>query len=298
MSQVLFIVRGIPGSGKSDFAIKWVRENPSQRARVNRDDLRMSLFGYTVLEPSLENIVSRVELALIKTLLESKKSVIVDNQNLKAKYVKPYLELASLCNVPVIHKDFPIELDEALRRNRNRERFVDEDVITRNFMRFTPSGKFPAFPELDNKEEDVYIPDTEKPTGYIFDLDGTLALLNRGPFEWEKVADDSPNDNVILISQLLKEAGHMIVITSGRSDICREDTELWLNFYNVPYDVLLMRQEGDMRRDSIVKKEIFNDNIRFNYNILGVFDDRLSVAKLWHSLGLTLFRVGNPEANF
>ena len=40
MTQVLFITRGVPASGKSTFAMRWVAEKPDSRSRVNRDDIR------------------------------------------------------------------------------------------------------------------------------------------------------------------------------------------------------------------------------------------------------------------
>jgi hypothetical protein len=59
-----------------------------------------------------------------------------------------------------------------------------------------------------------------------------------------------------------------------------------------------MRPEGSGDKDTVVKLAIFNEYIRDNYYVRGVFDDRLMVAKLWHEMGLPLFRVGDPEANF
>lgn len=297
MSQVLLLLRGIPASGKSTFAKKWVSENPNDRVRVNRDDLRYSLYGQYELDFSLEKTINLAEEALINSLLARGKSVVIDNQNLKAKFVTPYLAIAARYNVAVIHKDFPVELEEALHRNSLRDRKVPEDVIRKNFMKFTPSNVFPSLPTLTSTVE-FFSPLPGKPKAYIFDLDGTLALLNRSPFNWSEVINDAPNGNVVNILRELKKAGYLIVITSGRSDISKKDTIFWLDFHEIPYDFLFMRKEGDSRKDAIVKLELFDSHIRNSFNIVGVFDDRLSVARLWHSLGLTLFRVGDPDASF
>ena len=40
----LYIYRGIPASGKSTEATRFVAQNPGT-IRINRDDLRMSMFG-------------------------------------------------------------------------------------------------------------------------------------------------------------------------------------------------------------------------------------------------------------
>ena len=36
----LLLTRGLPASGKTTFARAWVAESPTDRARINRDDLR------------------------------------------------------------------------------------------------------------------------------------------------------------------------------------------------------------------------------------------------------------------
>jgi hypothetical protein len=85
---------------------------------------------------------------------------------------------------------------------------------------------------------------------------------------------------------------------SGRDAICKPETEQWLKDNNVFYDELHMRKENDMRKDYIIKKELYEAVIKDKYNVVAVFDDRLQVCKLWYELGLPLFRVGDPESNF
>lgn len=68
--------------------------------------------------------------------------------------------------------------------------------------------------------------------------------------------------------------------------------------HDIPYDHLHMRQTDDKRSDYIIKHEIYNEHIRDKYNILAAFDDRLQVCRLWYELGLPLFRVGDPDADF
>lgn len=60
-----------------------------------------------------------------------------------------------------------------------------------------------------------------------------------------------------------------------------------------------MRPKNDNRKDSVVKKEMFDKYIRDKYYIEAVFDDRLQVCQMWHNeIGLPLFRVGDPDADF
>jgi len=64
----------------------------------------------------------------------------------------------------------------------------------------------------------------------------------------------------------------------------------------VPYAALHMRVTGDQRRHAVVKAEIFEREIRDRYRIVGVFDDRDQVVRMWRRLGLTVFQVA--EGNF
>jgi predicted kinase len=301
MSKTLFILRGLPASGKSTYAQRWVSEDPENRARVNRDDLRFSLFGSYVLPNHLEDAITKAELALVKTLLNAGKSVIVDDQNLRAKYIKPYLQIAQRLGATVIHKDFPVDIDVLLERDKVRERQVGEKVILNNYKRYTNKGKLMDFPVLssDDLGFEVYVPDETLSKAYIFDIDGTLAhMTDRGPFDWGKVINDLPNMPVVKMARNLSALGYKILVTSGRDAVCREDTALWLEANDVPFDALFMRPEGDMRKDSIIKLELFNEFIRHEYNVLGVFDDRHQVVKLWFELGVPTFGIGDPELVF
>jgi hypothetical protein len=59
-----------------------------------------------------------------------------------------------------------------------------------------------------------------------------------------------------------------------------------------------MRQAGDMRKDSIIKSEIFWENVAPNYDVKMVIDDRPQVTRMWRSIGLNVLQVGNPYVEF
>jgi predicted kinase len=305
MSKVIFIIRGLPASGKSTFAQAWVAERPDERARVNRDDIRFNTFGRYVLPNDLEMVITKIEHATIAALLRAGKSVIIDNTNLRAKNVKPYLIMAKEAGAEVIHRDFPVELDELLRRNNQRARKVDEAYIQKVYKNFTRRGSFGTFPTLDEEVQAEaaarYIPDETLPAAWIVDVDGTLADIipgGRSPYDFTRVLEDEVHEHVARLVRMLHAQGKQILITSGRSDASQADTEVWLQANDIPYDYVFMRKDGDSRKDSIIKREIFDEHIRQQFNVEGVLDDRLQVSITWHQLGLPLFRVGDPQANF
>ena len=72
-------------------------------------------------------------------------------------------------------------------------------------------------------------------------------------------------------------------------DNCREDTLKRLEINEIPCSELLMRKADDVRKDSIVKREMYEEHIKGKYNVKFVFDDRPQVVKTWRELGLFVF---------
>jgi hypothetical protein len=83
-----------------------------------------------------------------------------------------------------------------------------------------------------------------------------------GPFEWHRVGEDSPNVPVIIVVQALAAAGHRIVYLSGRSEVCRRATSVWIaEHIGAPGEDLLMRARDDRRPDNIMKKELYRKRV-------------------------------------
>lgn len=132
MSQVLIILKGLPGSGKSTHSREWVNEDPKKRIRVNRDDIRRSLGPYWV--PSREKLVTLIEHDIVYEALENGYSVISDNTNLKSN--NPYSSFANINNYPdltIITKFIDTPVEECIKRDlqRSKEEQVGETVIRR-----------------------------------------------------------------------------------------------------------------------------------------------------------------------
>ena len=88
---------------------------------------------------------------------------------------------------------------------------------------------------------------------------------------------------------------------SGRDSICRKNTIKWLKQYVFFIDVdkhLFMREENDMRKDTIIKEELFFNHIANMYYVEAVFDDRPSVCRMWRDLGLKTYQLGDPHVEF
>lgn len=133
-----------------------------------------------------------------------------------------------------------------------------------------------------------------KSEAVIFDIDGTLALRgDRGPFDWKRVGEDLPNGPVVRLAQWIQQNPYWITIyMSGRDGICREQTEMWLDAQGLYPDLLLMRNIGDNRKDSIVKEELYRTHVEPFWTVKFVVDDRDQVVRMWREeLGLTCLQV-------
>lgn len=132
----------------------------------------------------------------------------------------------------------------------------------------------------------------------LCDIDGTLAIMNnRGPYEWDRVDTDLPNVPVLKLVTALQTA-LPIIFFSGRDESCREKTEQWLLRHGIVLNGgLFMRPAGDMRKDSVVKRELYDNHIRGKFYIEFVLDDRNQVVDMWRKeLNLPCFQVA--EGNF
>ena len=136
----------------------------------------------------------------------------------------------------------------------------------------------------------------------IVDIDGTVAIHegDRGHFEWALVPDDLPNESVVELVYELMHRGHRILYVSGREAVCRDDTLTWLDSYDIGIGddtehALYMRPTGDYRADTIVKREIYERDIKPHYYVWLVLDDRDSVVEMWRGLGLTCLQVARGD---
>jgi predicted kinase len=292
----LTITRGLPASGKTT----WAKAQP-RLVRVNRDELRQMLHGGHV-GGRAEQQVTLVHRAAVEALLRDGRDVVCDDTNLRSRVVRELAELALNCGATWSVRDFTdVPVEECIARDSLREgsAHVGEEIVRGMFQRYLAGKRLPLpLPDVEPAVAALYEPPVDVPEAVLVDIDGTVALFNgRSPYDMSRVHEDLPNTAVISAVRAMHAAGYRIVFCSGRSDDCREATEKWLGEHvGVPYDALFMRVYGDQRRDSVVKAEIFDREIRAQYRILGVFDDRAAVVRMWRALGLTVFQVA--EGNF
>lgn len=327
--KMLFILVGIQSSGKTTLAEEMQQKYKS--VILSRDTIRAELRPYMegkfVGDLHFEERVSGIFNKRLCKALACGKNVIIDNTNIKTKYIKEFLSFAKYFNQPakIIFAPLTNDLNKCIELNNKREDVerVQEDVIRNYYKSFKSSQKLllelqkkldedgipedlplpKSIPYYCNFDITPYYPQDNLTTAYIFDIDGTLAAHNRNPYDYGKCLSDSIIAPVWNLNQILAEHA-TIILMSGRPEVdkdgnnVRQLTEEWLGENGVKYNRLLMRGEGDERNDAIVKYELFNDHIRGKYNIMGVFDDRLRVISMWEELGVPVFNVNNGMGDY
>jgi len=290
--KVLFL-KGIQASGKTTFAIEKCKKDKNW-VRVNRDSLRFMRGEYWI--PKQEKMISKWEKECILAALVADKNVIVDAMNLNENHVnsiKNFIEEkidTEVMKITFDTKIFHLPLEECIKRDLARANSIGAEVITKTYNKYFPTKKV------------TYVEAIELQKCIIVDIDGTLAINNSGRSMYATDASVIKDDVNYTIRDIVKRFRrltpvHKIIIFSGRKDICREYTRKWLEDNEVPYDYLYMRGADDNRKDSIVKKEMFEEHIRGKYYCEFVLDDRNQVVDMWRNeLGLICLQVA--EGNF
>lgn len=292
MSKLIITV-GLPASGKTTWAKEQVELGKGKVKRVNRDSMR-EMIDAGKWSKEREKEIVELETKTIRYLLSQDYTVIVDDTNLSEKVKNKWAELAYKCASDFEIVSFlDVDIHECIRRDQKRPNYVGEKVISKMYHQFlSPPTPFEVV-------------QSTLPKAYIFDIDGTLAIhTSRTAFEYEKCGTDSVNmyTKRILDSvyDVLPNYTDHIIIVSGRpgKESIKEKTVMWLEENEIHYDKLYMIDENDSSRDDLVKRKIYEEHIKNKYEVMGVFDDRLRTCRMWHLMGLPVFRVGDPDANF
>jgi len=294
----LIITRGLPASGKTTFA----RKLQPAVVRVNRDDLRRMLHGERLFNQWAEWQVTIAQRAQVEALLRAGLDVCVDDTNLRSQAVRDWAELAARNRAAFEVHDFTdVPLEECLRRDAERpeDDRVGEGGIRRMYERYLDGRTLPLpVPSVTpGGDAAVYDPPADAPEIVLVDIDGTVALIgDRDPYDMHSVGRDQPNEAVISAVRAMHAAGYGVVFCTGRDSRARKATEAWLAAHvRMPYLALHMRRFGDERQDAVVKREIFEREVRDRYRVVGVFDDRMQVVRMWRALGLTVFQVAEGD---
>lgn len=289
MAKIIFL-KGLPASGKTTWSKNKLEEG--NYLWVNKDTIREMLGPFS---KKREKDTIRIRNELIRLGLKMGKNIIVDDTNLNPVHERSVKQIAKENNADFEINDsfMAVSPEECIKRDLERQKSVGASVIWEMFEKW-------MCPDKIQKLDDEW----DKRRCVIFDIDGTLAHNKEGRniYDYSRVQEDTPDPLLSLIADSLNENVGKdyldIVIVTGRNEDSRQATEDWLDNNMIPFKTLYMRPDGDKRPDEVLKKEIYENLIQPNWCVLGVFEDRPKVARMWRKEGLNVAQVGNPYMEF
>lgn len=189
----LVLLRGIQGSGKSSF----IQKNDLQNHTLSPDSFRVMLSG-TMRNNYGQELISEQEsieawkmtFYFLEKRMQYDLLTFIDATHCNIKDLNKYLDLANRHNYKIYVIDFEISLEEALKRNdeRDNKKYVPIKTINKFFDNLTLSkkhnlsGDFTLLSQENWKNEifDEYIIDASKYKDiyFISDLQGTFQPIN------------------------------------------------------------------------------------------------------------------------
>ena len=299
---IVIIMVGIAGSGKSTWS-KNLLDNSPNYIRVNRDTIRMMLFGYTEeslsqyyinLDKTKEELVTILEMNTIKSFLRKGYSIIIDDTNIQKKIINNWCKEISkdFPNVTIKFQLMDTPLEECISRNKLRIKSIGEDILKKQYSKLKILKKTFDF-KYENKktQSELLIQNPELPKAIVCDLDGTLCIMcDRSPYDHKRVEEDTvclPVKNTLIA---FKEKGYKIIIVTGRTTEALEGSKRWLSKNGIDYEEIHCRRKGDYRKDYIVKEELWKKIIK-SYYIEFMLDDRQQVVDHARAKGFKVFQV-------
>ncbi|AGA16237.1 pnk/pnl protein [Thysanoplusia orichalcea nucleopolyhedrovirus] len=303
LCKQLLVLIGISGSGKSTYA-----KSLKNYLEINRDDVRVELFlngDYTKLNAFYnqphkcrQSKEEQVTKACVEKFLKATKkdiNVVVSDTNLNPQATKMWQKLAVTHDYKFDTRIINVSLETALERNYKRsDKFpLNPETIKKQYKKFLGISNF-----------EYYVPLGDKfPNAVLCDLDGTVALpTNRSFYDFDnRVAQDEARLDVISCVKHLADCHNAIIVfMSGRSVVCKQPTQNWIEkYFNINSYKLFMRPLNDTCKDYLLKLKLFNDNVQNKFNIVAVFDDRPCVVRMWQDLKIpTVFNVCTDYLEF
>ena len=147
--RTLLLLRGIQASGKST----WIKENNLEPYTLSADNIRLNIANPVLLEDGSYEIsqkYNKVTWELLYKYLEMRMQngdfTIIDATHSDLKLLNKYKDLANTYKYTMYCLEFDVSLEEALRRNRERDsyKYVPERVIERTYETIKKNEKLPS----------------------------------------------------------------------------------------------------------------------------------------------------------
>jgi predicted kinase len=136
MMKTLFLMQGVPGSGKSWMAS--VLQQTYTGTILSTDDYWYDNNGFYAWDPTRVGDAHHWNQQRCRELMQSNpwhRPVIIDNTNILREHAKPYIDMARAYGyeIQVIRVECPLEVAIARNLDRPKDRQVPPEVIIRMY---------------------------------------------------------------------------------------------------------------------------------------------------------------------
>lgn len=307
MKKIILTV-GASCSGKSTWAKEFIKDQRHNHLtywwQLERDWYRFYIFTnserrwdlYKFNKKNERIVTEAIDKEALKAV-EKNAPILISDTNLNPAIRQKWKDFAELHGYEYEEKLFPCDWNTLVKRNAQREGGLPENILWSQYLRYMQQ-----FGKIGEHPVGVYQPQRNLDFCVICDIDGCVADMRgiRKPYDWELVSQDKPRSEVIAMLDGLALRNGNVIFMSGRDGVCYEDTLAWLEKHitsswhpDIKWD-LVMREQGDSRKDDIVKYELYQQHVKDIYNVAAVLDDRLQVIRMWTVLGLpNIIQVGD-----
>jgi len=140
VTNKIILLVGVPGSGKSTWAKKYVEDSENHTIRVNNDELR-EMMNTVLYDWRNESLIADVVRDTVVNGLLRGWNVIIDNMNISKKHYNYWKKFADSQGYEVEVRIFDPGLDICIERDKLRSRTIGEERIKEIYAQFERNWK-------------------------------------------------------------------------------------------------------------------------------------------------------------
>lgn len=135
----LTITVGVSASGKTTWVESLNEVEFFNTVNINKDDIRFNIIkpgaNWKTYNPKgNETKVTQFQVALVESAVSSRENIIISDTNLNPKVRSFWKDFARKNYYDFEIKEFSISLEEAIKRDANRENSVGEEAIKKQYQ--------------------------------------------------------------------------------------------------------------------------------------------------------------------